>query len=120
MNGEETAVGIGRRLEDAALAWLERRGLRLRGRNYRCRGGEIDLVMEDGDCLVFVEVRYRSDTRYGTPAETIGRRKQQRLLLAARVYLRMHPHRGVARFDVVAIHPERGEPRFEWIRNAFS
>lgn len=120
MNGAETTVGIGRRLEDAALAWLERKGLRLRERNFRCRGGEIDLVMEDGGCLVFVEVRYRSDPRFGSPAETIGHRKQQRLLLAARLYLLKHPHHGVARFDVVAIRPGHDGPEFEWIMNAFS
>lgn len=120
MNAGETAVGIGRRLEDAALAWLAQRGLRLRERNFRCHGGEIDLVMEDGGCIVFVEVRYRRNTRFGSPAETIDHRKQRRLLLAARLYLQGHPCHGAARFDVVAIRPGDDEPEFEWIRNAFS
>jgi putative endonuclease len=122
LNAGLTTTGIGRRIEDAALLWLGERGLRLRERNYRCRGGEIDLVMQDGDCVVFVEVRYRSSARFGSPAETVDLRKRQRLLRAARYYLQTHPDAGraPARFDVVANRPGMPALEFEWIRNAFS
>lgn len=127
MNAVPTTTAIGRRIEDAALQWLRERGLRLRERNFRCRGGEIDLVMQDGACVVFVEVRYRRSVRFGSPAETIDLRKRQRLLLAARYYLLTHPDTGSgpARFDVVANRPgtpaaDFEAPDFEWIRNAFS
>ena len=105
--------------EARACRHLEARGLRLVTRNFRCRRGEIDLVMEEGETLVFVEVRYRHDTRFGRAEETVGRAKQARLLAAAALYLQREPTR-VARFDVVAIHPGGGGFRVEWIRDAFA
>jgi putative endonuclease len=121
LNVQVTTPALGRRNEDAALRWLAERGLRLRERNFRCRRGEIDLVMQDGDCIVFIEVRYRRGIRFGSPAETIDVRKQRRLLVAARYYLQSHPDatRAPARFDVVAIRPGTTGPDFEWIKNAF-
>jgi putative endonuclease len=65
----------GAQAEGLACAYLERAGLRLLARNYRCPQGEIDLVMDDRDTLVFVEVRYRRSNAFGTPAETVDRRK---------------------------------------------
>jgi putative endonuclease len=116
-----TRPGTGRRGEDAALRWLLEQGLHLRERNFRCRRGEIDLVMQDRDCIVFVEVRYRSDWRYGTPAETVDARKRRRLLIAAQYYLQSHPDAcgAPARFDVIALGPGDPEPCIEWISNAF-
>jgi putative endonuclease len=115
---ESRAPDTGRRAEDAALAYLGERGLRAVERNFRCRAGEIDLIMRDGACLVFVEVRYRSSDRYGSPAESVSARKQARLLAAAQYYLQMHPgQRELAmRFDVVAVRPGS---RIEWISDAF-
>lgn len=116
-----TTPGIGRQTEALALDYLNRQGLTLRERNFRCRRGEIDLVMQDRACIVFVEVRYRRDRRHGSPAETIDQRKQQKLLLAARYYLHTHAEtRGTpARFDVVALSPGATGLEIEWIRNAF-
>lgn len=94
------------------------RGLRLIGRNHRCRFGELDLVMRDGAVLVFVEVRYRRSTRFGGPAETVDPRKQRRLAAAAADYLQKHPSMLPCRFDVVAI--SGGQDRIEWLKNAFS
>lgn len=91
----------------------------MRARNVRFRGGEIDLVMTDGVELVFVEVRSRASTRFGGAAASVDRRKQQRLALAARLFLMgRFGHRPwpACRFDVVAIEGER----VDWIRSAFT
>lgn len=112
----------GRVAEQAALEHLLANGLRLIARNYRCRAGEIDLVMLDGKTLVLVEVRYRSSDRFGGALASITWRKQQRLaraaehLLLKRADLRRYP----ARFDVVAISPVATGTRMEWIRHAFT
>jgi putative endonuclease len=119
----ETTTTIGRRGEDAALRHLESAGLKLLERNYRCRGGEIDLVMQEGATLVLVEVRLRSSDQFGGAAASVGRGKQRRVALAARHLLLARPvyRRMPARFDVVAI--DRGEPggapEIRWIRDAF-
>jgi putative endonuclease len=73
--------------------------------------------MRDGACLVFVEVRFRRSSRFGSPAETVDYRKQRRLVAAAQHYLQANPSVLPCRFDVVAIG---GEDRIEWFKNAFS
>ena len=80
-------VAQGTAAEDLALRYLEAQGMTLVTRNFRCRTGELDLIMRDGEQLVFVEVRSRRYIRYGTPAESVTRTKQQRLLRAAAFYL---------------------------------
>lgn len=121
-----TTTEIGRTAEARALRYLESSGLVLLTRNYRCRAGEIDLVMLDPEpqVLVLVEVRSRSRSDYGRAAATIGRDKQRRCSLAARHLLltRRELRRLPARFDVVAIDPSPepdGDPVVTWIRNAF-
>ena len=109
----------GRDAEALAQRHLQRRGLTAVTSNYRCRRGEIDLVMRDGDALVFVEVRFRSDPRFGAGAESVDLRKQARLIAAASHYLQRHPADGPVRFDVVAVAPGRLRPRIDWIRDAF-
>jgi putative endonuclease len=103
--------------EDIALAHLQRAGLKLLERNFRCRMGEVDLVMRDGDSLVFVEVRLRGRGAFAGAGESIDARKQRRIVMAARFYLsgkREMP----CRFDCVLL--ERPAPEaLEWIRNAF-
>ena len=114
----ETTTVLGRRAEDSALDYLRAHGLELLTRNYRCRGGEIDLVMreleqqfpesnEGQDVLVLVEVRSRTSSGYGSAAATVDGRKQSRIVHAARHLLRMRPELGrlKARFDVVALEP---------------
>lgn len=73
MNKRET----GSRYEDAAAAFLQSKGLRLLEKNFRCRKGEIDLILMDGACLVFTEVKYRSGPGCGSPLEAIDGRKQK-------------------------------------------
>lgn len=109
----------GKEAEDLALAYLAGRGLHLIERNYSTRRGEIDLVMGDGDCLVFVEVRFRRPGRFGGAVETVDRRKQGRLLKAAESYLLEHPAqaRRPCRFDVVGMGADQG--KIEWIQDAF-
>jgi putative endonuclease len=103
--------------EDHGLAWLEAQGLSLVERNFRCRVGEIDLVMREGPVTVFVEVRFRARGNHGSAAETVSPTKQRRLSAAARHYLQRHPDaaRRPCRFDVLAITGER----IDWIENAF-
>ena len=104
--------------EARAEAFLVEHGLRPVDRNVRFRGGEIDLVMRDGAHWVFVEVRARRDARFGGAAASVGWRKQQRVALAAQLYLLRRFGQCAwppCRFDVLAF--EAGEPR--WIRAAF-
>ena len=107
--------------ERLAGAWLRRRGLRPLEVNYRCRAGEIDLVMRDRNTLVFVEVRYRGRGSFGSGAESVNRTKQLRLIKAASRYLQQHPQwaDGLCRFDVVSLSGDEGNPEVEWIRHAF-
>jgi len=95
--------------ERVAAAHLEAKGYRIRARNFRCREGEIDIVAEDGDCLVFVEGRTRRGDAFGTPAESVTVAKERRLLTVARAYLQQHndvpPNQ---RIDVVAVELSRG------------
>ncbi|MEO5342678.1 MAG: YraN family protein [Gammaproteobacteria bacterium SHHR-1] len=109
----------GNRAEDQALGYLQAQGLRLLERNYSCRQGEIDLIMQQGQTLVFIEVRYRRSSRYGSPLESVDPRKQARLLHSARHYLLCHPHwqDRPCRFDVVGISGDQGT--IQWLTNAF-
>jgi putative endonuclease len=110
------AQAKGRTAEALALRFLRARGLDLVERNYRCRGGEIDLVMRDGRQWVFVEVRYRRLDRFGTAQGTVDKGKQKRLTIAASHFLLRHAD-APARFDVVGISGD--PPRIDWIPNAF-
>jgi len=103
--------------EDLACAYLERQGLAILARNYRCRGGEIDLVARDGATLVFVEVRLRRSAAFGGAGASVDARKRARILAAARHYLgaRDAP---ACRCDVLAL--DALDPaRIEWIKDAF-
>jgi putative endonuclease len=105
--------------ETLACRYLEGQGLRLLQRNYHCRLGELDLIMVDGDLLVFVEVRSRRQGDYASPAETVTLPKQRRLIRTAAHYLQRTRSSAPCRFDVVAIIQAGGEPVLEWIRDAF-
>lgn len=110
--------GAGGAAEAAASRFLARQGLTLICSNYRCRRGEIDLVLRDGPSIVFVEVRLRTNPNFGSAAESIGPRKRARIIAAARHYLAGKPDLP-CRFDVVLL--DRLEPpRIEWIRDAFA
>jgi putative endonuclease len=112
----------GQAAETQALEYLQGQGLQLLARNWRCKGGELDLVMLDADTVVFVEVRYRLHADFGGALGSIDGRKQKRLVLAATLFLQKesrwadHP----CRFDVVALQGSRhaGRP-LQWLKNAF-
>lgn len=118
--------GIGSAVEAAARAHLLKAGLREVAANASFRGGELDLVMldrsrDDGDCLVFVEVRYRRDARFGGGAASVDAGKQRRLIRAAQQFLAMHRQYALAacRFDVVEAEGDPQSPRLHWLRDAF-
>jgi len=111
-----STVAIGTAKEELACKYLEMRGLQLIARNVRYRSSEIDLVMQSEDSLIFIEVRYRRNTWFGTPAESVNWNKQQRLRVAANQYLQQHPTHLACRFDVIAI---TGNDNIEWLQNAF-
>lgn len=109
----------GREAEDAALQHLLRQGLTLVARNYRCRMGELDLIMRDGEALVFVEVRYRRSSRFGGALESVDGRKRARLVQAALHYLQSSAADRPSRFDVVALTGAAGSLSLQWIKDAF-
>lgn len=107
---------IGDAAEDAALAHLRAAGLVLVERNWRCRGGEIDLVMREGSTLVFVEVRHRSNASHGDGLDSVGAAKRRRLRSAIRAWLGAHPAERLApvRIDVLA----QGAGGLRWVKGA--
>ena len=107
----------GARAEELCAELLRGAGLRVLARNWRCRHGEIDLVAEDRGTLVFAEVRYRRDQRYGGAAESVTAAKRARLVAAARLYLMRRPDAD-CRFDVLLLDSLEGGG-IQWIRNAF-
>jgi len=95
---------IGIEGEDLAAAWYEARGYQVIDRNWRCRDGELDLVLRNGRQVVFCEVKHRSSVRFGTPAEAITREKKQRIrYLAAKWLQDAKPRPAEIRFDVAAV-----------------
>jgi putative endonuclease len=112
---------MGARGEDAenlAAAFLQRAGLTLVERNYRCRFGEIDLIARDGATLVFVEVRMRSSERFGGAAASITAAKRAKLLRTARFYLAGVARAPACRFDALLVNGRNDS--IEWLKNAFA
>ena len=117
-----SAVLTGAEAEELACQHLQDQGLRLLKRNFRTKRGEIDLIMQDKSCVVFVEVRFRRSSRYGSAEESISSGKCQRLNAAALAYLQQSPQGGntQARFDAVAISPNNhhlGNFAINWLQN---
>lgn len=107
--------------EKTAESFLCRHGLKVLEKNYSSRFGEIDLVMEHGNTIVFVEVRYRKSKQHGDGAESVTAVKQSRISRTAGWYLANNPARAeqFCRFDVVSIASEQSAQDINWIRNAF-
>ena len=103
----------GRQGEDDALAYLLLQGLVLLQRNYLCKGGELDLVMRDGDAIVFVEVRLRSRATFGGALASITPAKQRRMVLAAQTWLLGQQRLPACRFDALCIDGGR----ISWLKN---
>ncbi len=111
----------GQHYEQMAAEFLRRQGLKLIEKNFLTRGGELDLVMQEGTCTVFVEVKYRNSQNYGHAAECVTKQKQQRLIKAANWWMLKKGLNADSinfRFDVVAIHGDSNH--VEWIKNAIT
>ncbi len=108
---------LGINAENLAFEYLKRKGLKLVQRNFRCRLGEIDLIMQDDDQLIFVEVRYRASSGFTNAGLTVDIHKQRKLIRTASIFLAGHTgySDNVIRFDVVAINGND----VDWIRDAF-
>ncbi|MFB9885729.1 YraN family protein [Balneatrix alpica] len=112
----------GRSGEDRALAFLQQRGWQLLGRNLRLADGELDLVMLDGQTLVFIEVKLRQQQALVDPASAVDARKQQRLRHAAQAFLQANPkwQQHFCRFDVVCVTETNQQFHYQLLSNAFS
>ena len=112
---------IGQQAEKLALDHLKAQGLKEITRNFRCRMGEVDLVMKDGDCLVFAEVRFRNQNRYTSAAGSVDRHKQRKIIRTAAAFLGRHPQYSncTVRFDVVGLDQTGNQTSLRWIRDAF-
>lgn len=110
-------ISIGAIAEKQAEQYLIKCQLTLIQRNFRSKMGEIDLIMQDADSLVFVEVRYRKNDHFGGAAASVDTRKQRKLIKTAQYYLAWHPKYAkiACRFDVVCIQGDN----IEWLKNAF-
>lgn len=111
----KTTQAQGAAAEDLAARYLAARGLGVIERNFRVRGGEIDLICRDGDTVVFVEVRLRRRFDFGGAAASITAAKQAKIIMAARHWLVRHGD-APCRFDCVLLDDQR----IEWLQNAFA
>lgn len=114
------SVNSGVDAEARAELFLQQQGLSTRAKNYRTRNGEIDLIMLEGNVLVFVEVRLRNHRQFATAAESVTHHKQRKIVTAAQYYLqeKQLTDKVNCRFDVIAFSDKNPHP--EWIKNAFS
>lgn len=113
---------VGADAENVAYRYLKQHGLTPVRRNFRCRLGELDLIMQDGRCLVVVEVRFRGSKSFVTAGLTIDNRKQQKIIRTAAMFLAWNERfaNNPIRFDVVGINADaHGNQTIEWIRDAF-
>jgi putative endonuclease len=113
---------VGAQFEKNTESYLNKNGLRTICRNYRCRSGEIDLVMDDGEYIIFVEVRFRRSDNYGSPFESITASKQKRIIRAATHFLstKARFQDRPCRFDAVGVSQGTRQVKYDWIKDAFS
>lgn len=113
------AVTKGALVEQAAAKLVAQSGMVLKCQNFRCKLGEIDIIAQSGDTLVFVEVRYRKNATYGSGAESVTLQKRKKIIRTAQIYLQkyLEHQQPPCRFDVIDVS---GDPwHFDWIENAF-
>lgn len=122
---------IGNQIESLVCDYLRQQKLKLITRNYRCRLGEIDLIMYDQSTLIFIEVRYRQHRNFGSSLESVNLIKQNKIIKTAEYYLlsQQLSEKMACRFDVVGVKPttekltnisKLDSAQVEWIKNAFS
>lgn len=121
MPDKPTSLQIGMAAESLACDYLQQQGLDLLERNYRAPRGELDLIMQEHDHMVFVEVRFRHNHRFGSGADSVHATKQDKLIKTALYYLQQHPKlaKRPVRFDVVSISTKDNQPQIDWIKDAF-
>ena len=112
---------IGKVAESLACDFLQTHGLKLISRNYRAPYGELDLIMQDHDHMVFVEVRFRRNPHYGSGADSVTASKQDKIIKTALYYLQQHPKQAKRpiRFDVISLSTVEGHTDVDWIKDAF-
>ncbi|MDG1944786.1 MAG: YraN family protein [Halioglobus sp.] len=115
---------LGDDYEDRAATLIQQSGLCVLERNFRGKTGEIDIIAQDGEQVVFLEVRARSNRKFAGAASSVTARKQQRIVKTAQLFLQCRPQCAnmPCRFDVIAFEPPQfgTEPRMRWIRSAFT
>ena len=112
---------LGIEAEKKAFSYLKRQGFTLISRNYHSPYGELDLIVENDETLVFVEVRYRKNSHYGSPQDTVDFRKQKKLRATAEYFLQRAPKASqkACRFDIVTFTGHLDSNHINWIKNAF-
>lgn len=106
---------IGTFYENAACEYLKKQGVCILEQNYRCKIGEIDIIGRQGDCVIFVEVKYRKSEEFGAPLAVVDVNKQKTICKCAAVYCMRHPHVTQIRYDVIGIT----DTQINWVQNAF-
>lgn len=111
----------GQKAEKAACIYLKKHGLKLIQANFSAPFGEIDLIMQEKDTLVFIEVRYRKNNHYGGAIASVNLKKQKKIIKTAQLFLIQYPQyqKKPKRFDIVGITPKEEKQDFIWIKNAF-
>jgi putative endonuclease len=112
----------GQAYEEMATQYLKTQGLKVLERNYHCRLGEIDIIAENKEFLIFVEVKYRKNTAFGEPFAAVDHKKQRRLINTALHYCQQQGlgQRRAMRFDVLSIRPHQDQFDIQWLENAFT
>lgn len=113
MKNDDSKQGKGKKGEAQALDYLQAKGYSLLRRNFRNKRSEIDLIMKEGQTIVFIEVKYRSSNRFGYPEEFVTPRQQKSIILGAEQYLIENGWDGNIRFDIVAISGDTAIDHFE-------
>jgi len=117
---DNTSKKIGQTIENLACKYLINQGLKIISKNFQSKCGEIDLIMQDGEVLVFVEVRHRRLSDYGGGVATVDKYKQLKIIKTANLYLQKHKlyDKVLCRFDIVATSGKNGD-KLDWIKDAF-
>ncbi|NNE37620.1 MAG: YraN family protein [Gammaproteobacteria bacterium] len=116
-----SSTSIGAAAEDSAINFLKLKGLKLIKRNFRSKYGEIDLIMNDRQCTVFVEVRYRRSKNFLTPLESIDHKKVKKIINCCKYYIQKSKTDGDSyRFDIITISGKLENPEIDWYQNAFN
>ena len=119
INPFSSRASKGKESEKLACTYLKKQGLIFIDKNFYCRFGEIDLIMQHQNTLVFIEVRYRKNQNFGGAKESITPKKQNKIQKTALIYMQKKGREYNARFDVIAISGESPNLNIEWIQNAF-